>query len=121
MEIGMKLRFSAMLILVFLVVGFLFAQEPGYQAGKIVSVTKKDTPSAVHGSAPTNAPLASSTAVYDVVVETGGKTYNTVYKTQSDLDPTWKEGKDVDVQVQGKTLYLKVKGKPVKLMIVSSK
>jgi hypothetical protein len=117
----MKRRLSAVMVLILLSVGSLFAQQAGYQPGKIVSVTKRDTGTVTKGTAPTNAPVASSTSVYDVVVDSGGKTYTTVYKTQSDLDPTWKEGKDVDVQVKGKTLLVNVKGKPVKLAIVSSK
>jgi hypothetical protein len=121
MEAEMKRRVSAVLVLIFLFAGFLVAQDAGYQPGKIVSVTKKDTSAVTKGSAPTNAPVASSTAVYDIVVDSGGKTYTTVYKTQSDLDPTWKEGKDVEVQVKGKTMLLNVKGKPVKLAIVSTK
>ena len=116
----MKSRISPTLILIVLVGGFLFAQESPYQPGKIVSVNKKETGTVTQGSTPTNAPLASSTAVYDVVVETGGKTYNTLYKTQSDLDPSWKKGKDIDVQLNGKTMYVKVKGKPIKLMVVST-
>jgi len=117
----MKLRVSAILVLCSLIAAGVFAQQSAYQPGKIVSVTKKDTATVTKGTAPTNAPVTPSTAVYDVVVDTGGKTYTTVYKTHSDLDPTWKEGKDVDVQVSGKTMYVKVKGKPVKLTIVSSK
>lgn len=114
----MKRAVSSMFVLVFLVISACFAQDSGYQAGKIVSVKQREAQSPTGG---TDAPKKSATSVYDVIVETGGKTYTTVYSTHSDLDPTWKEGKDVDVQVKGKTMYVQVKGKPVKLTIVSSK
>jgi len=70
-----------------------------------------------------DAPTKTPEDVYDVTVETGGKTYQTVYHSHSALDPTWHDGKDVEVQVTGKILYAKVKGKagnPIKLAIVSS-
>jgi hypothetical protein len=115
----MKVRVSAILVLFCFLATIGFAQDSGYQPGKITSVQKREAASA---SGHTDAPSASSTAAYDMSVESGGKTYNVVYKTHSDLDPTWKEGKDVEIQVKGKAMYMKVNGgKPVKLAIVSSK
>ena len=116
----MRRLVSVTLALFFLGVSIGLAQQPAYQPGKIVSMHMREHPSPVGGS---DAPTKPSEDVYDVTVETGGKTYQTVYHSHSALDPTWHEGKDVEVQVTGKILYVKVKGKagnPIKLAIVSS-
>jgi hypothetical protein len=117
----MRRFISVALTLSFLWVSIGLAQQPAYQPGKLVSMQKRQRPSPTGGS---DAPTKSTEDVYDVTVETGGKTYQTVYHSYSALDPTWKEGKDVEVQVAGKILYVKVNGKagnPIKLAIVSSK
>ena len=111
---------SVTLALFFLGVSIGLAQQPAYQPGKIVSMHMREHPSPMGGS---NASANPSEDVYDVTVETGGKTYQTVYHSPLALDPTWHEGKGVEVQVTGKILYAKVKGKagnPIKLAIVSS-
>lgn len=116
----MKRLVLGTLALLFLGVSIGLAQQPAYQPGKIVSMNKREHPTPMGGS---DAPTKPPEDVYDVTVETGGKTYQTVYHTHSSLDPTWKEGKDVEVQVKGKILYVKVKGKtgsPIKLAMVSS-
>jgi hypothetical protein len=116
----MKVRVSAMFVLFALMAAAALAQQADYQPGKIASIKKREIASP---TGHTDAPTKPSVDVYDVTVESGGKTYNAVYKSHSDLDPTWAEGKDCDVQVKGKTMYLKrSSGKqPAKLTIVSSK
>jgi hypothetical protein len=116
----MKVRVSAILTVFLLMVGVGLAQEAAYQPGKIVSIKKREVATPSGG---TDAPTMASAAKYDVTVESGGKTYQAVFSAHSDLDPTWAEGKDVDVQVKGKTMYVKRStGKqPAKLTIISSK
>jgi hypothetical protein len=115
----MKLRLSAILVLFFLMAGIGLAQQSAYQPGKIVSIQKRESPSPTGGS---DAPMKASEKVYDLTIETGGKTYKAVYKAHSDLEPTWSEGKDVEVQVKGKAMYVKrsTDKHPAKLAIVRS-
>ena len=116
LEARMKWHVSATLAVLFLAVGIGLSQEPAYQPGKIVSMHKRERASPMGGTdAATNRPEDT----YDVSIETGGKTYETVYHSHSDLDPTWAQGKDVEVQVKGKTMYVKRStGKPTKLAIL---
>jgi hypothetical protein len=116
----MKVRVSTILAGFFLMVGVGLAQEATYQPGKIISIKKREVATPRGG---TDAPTTASAAKYDVTVESGGKTYKAVYNVHSDLDPTWAEGKEMDVQVKGKTMYVKRSpGKqPARMTIISSK
>jgi hypothetical protein len=116
----MKARLSLIAVSILLLAGISLAQQSGYQPGKIISVQKQDAPSARGG---TDAPSKSSDHTYHMDIETGGKTYTVVYKGHSDLDPSWKEGKDVEAEVKGKTMSIKMPGGKglAKLAIVSSK
>ena len=116
----MKVRVPTILAVFFLVLGVGLAQEATYQPGKILSIKKREVAPPRGG---TDAPTAPSADKYDVTVESGGKTYQAVFSAHSDLDPTWAEGKDVEVQVKGKTLYVKKSaGKhPSRMTIISSK
>jgi len=116
----MKARLSLIVVSILLVAAIPLAQQSGYQPGKIISVQKQEAPPARGG---TDAPSKSSDYTYHMDIETGGKTYTVVYKAHSDLDPTWKEGKDVEAEVKGKTMNVKMPGGKglVKLAILSSK
>ena len=117
----MKRRYFSFLMFFVLIAGVCLAQEAGYQPGKVVSIHKRDTTPA---KTSTDAPTKPSKSIYDISIESAGKTYAVVYKAQNDLDPTWAaEGKDVEVQVNGKTMNLKRGSgrQPVKLAIVSTK
>ena len=116
----MKSQMKAICLSLGLLVAIGAAQTANYQEGKIVSIKQHEAASTMGH---TDAPSKSKTAVYDMAIQSGGKTYNVVYKAHEDLDPSWAEGKTVEVQVQGKTLYLKKSAgqHPAKLSIVSSK
>ena len=115
----MKARLSLIAVSILLLAGISAAQQSGYQPGKIISVQKQDAPP--RGGV--DAPSKSSDYTYHLDIETGGKTYTVVYKAHSDLDPTWKEGKDVEAEVNGKTMNVKMPGGKglTKLAIVNSK
>lgn len=116
----MKSCFSLIAVFLVLLAGISLAQQSGFQPGKIISVQKQQAPSTRGG---TDAPSKSSGYTYRMDIETGGKTYTVVYKAHSDIDPTWKEGKDVEAEVKGKTMNVKMPGGKglAKLSIVSSK
>ena len=71
----MRRLVSVTLALFFLGVSIGLAQQPAYQPGKIVSMHKREHPSPMGGS---DAPTKPPEDVYDVTVETGGKTYQSV-------------------------------------------
>ena len=93
------------------------ADKADYQPGKIVSIQKKS-----EAAGPNNPDaIKPSLATYDVVVETGGKQYTCVYQTHEALDPSWAEGKEGEVRVAGKVMYIKkANGKAERLSIVKS-
>ena len=80
------------------------ADKTAYQSGKIVSIDKRAGSTPTGGS---DAKLSSNVANYDVVINTGGADYTCVYQTSGDLDPTWAAGKEAEMRVKGKTIYVK--------------
>jgi len=102
------------------------AQGSDYHRGKIVSVHKlqfnsqPDSQSDSVGQS--DAPLKGVVAKYEIVIDAGGTSYTCEYLAQSDLDPSWAEGKEVQVRVKEHMVYIKTaSGKDEGLLIVSSK
>jgi len=93
------------------------ADEAAFQPGKIVSIQKRTEAASPHNPDE----IRPNVATYDVVIETGGRKYTCVYQTLEDLDPSWAKGKEGQVRVAGKAMYIKrANGKADKLSIVKS-
>jgi hypothetical protein len=102
------------------------AQGSDYRRGKIVSVHKLQSNSQPDSQADsvgqTDAPLKREAVKYEIVIDAGGSSYTCEYLAQSDLDPSWAEGKEVQVRVKERMVYIKTaSGKDEGLLIVSTK
>jgi hypothetical protein len=78
-------------------------QSTGYQAGKIVNVERQ---LATGGSSGTDATLHPETATYKISVQLKDTVYLVRYQPQGDRDLSWIQGKDVEVKVAGKKMYV---------------
>ena len=122
----MKRTVISSLLLVVVLSLLSVAQGPDYQRGKIVSIHKlqsnsqPDSQSDAVGQS--DAPLKVDAVKYEIVIDAGGTSYTCEYLAQSDLDPSWAEGKQVQVRVKEHMVYIKTaSGKDEGLLIVSSK
>ena len=96
-----------------------FAQSAGYEAGKIVNVER--LPGAGGGGGGTDAALKPETATYKISVQVNDTVYIVRYQAQGDQDLSWIQGKDVQVKIAGKKMYVKrVNGRDAKGSILSS-
>jgi len=95
------------------------AQNTGYQAGKIVNVERQPGSAASGGGS--DAALKPETATYKISVQVNDTVYLVRYQAQGDQDLSWIQGKDVQVKVAGKKMYVKrVSGKDAKASILST-
>jgi hypothetical protein len=95
-----------------------FAQSAGYEAGKIVNVEKVGTSGGPGG---TDTALKPETATYKLSVQVNDTVYMVRYQAQGDQDLSWIQGKDVQVKINGKKMYVKrVNGRDAKGSILSS-
>jgi len=79
------------------------SDQPGYQTGKIVSIQKRGSGHVAFGK--TDAP-STTTDVYDVVVNVDGTDHQCVIQSHV-VDPTLVVGKEAQVRIQGKDIYIK--------------
>jgi len=93
------------------------AQNAGYEAGKIVNVERQP---GTAGSGGTDAPSTSATATYKISVQVNDTVYLVRYQALGDQDLSWIQGKDVQVRVSGKKMYVKrASGADAKAGIIS--
>ena len=114
-----KFRVGCVLMGVLCLFAVAEAQSAGYQAGKIVNVEKlPGTSSGAYGS---DAPLKPETATYKISVQVNDTVYVVRYQAQGEQDLSWIQGKDVQVKVAGKKMYVhRASGKDAKGSILSS-
>ena len=94
-------------------------QSTGYQAGKIVNVERQ--PATGDGRGGADSALHPETATYKISVQVNYTVYLVRYQPQGDRDLSWIQGKDVQVKVAGKKMYVKrVSGKDAKASILST-
>jgi hypothetical protein len=99
----------------------VFAQSPaaGYQAGKIVSAEKLREAGGAASS--TDAAVKPATATYKITIQTTDTVYNVRMQVQGDQDLVWINGKDVQIKVSGKKMYIKrPTGRDAKASILST-
>jgi hypothetical protein len=95
-----------------------FAQSAGYEAGKITNVERVGTSGGAGG---TDTALKPETATYKLSVQVNDTVYMVRYQAQGDQDLSWIQGKDVQVKISGKKMYVKrVNGRDAKGSILSS-
>jgi len=95
-----------------------FAQSAGYQAGKITNVERLGTSG---GGGGTDTALKPETATYKISVQVDDTVYIVRYQAQGDQDLSWIQGKDVQVKIAGKKMYVKrVNGRDAKGSILST-
>jgi len=107
------------LIVVQLVCLSVFAQSTGtqYVKGKIVSVEKVEKQGATSGG--TDAPVASQVDNYNISIQVADTVYVCRYAAHSEQDLTWTRGKEGDVRIKGKTMYVRTAtGKEAKASIL---
>jgi hypothetical protein len=93
-----------LLVLVVCVTVLAQAQNTRYEAGKIVKVERQ---SDTAGNSGTDAASTSATATYKISVQVNDTVYLVRYQAQGDQDLSWIQGKDVQVRVSGKKMYVK--------------
>jgi hypothetical protein len=94
------------------------AQNTNYQAGKITNVERQPATGSGGGS---DAALKPDTATYKISVQVSDSVYLVRYQAQGDQDLSWIQGKDVQVKVAGKKMYVKrASGKDAKASILST-
>jgi hypothetical protein len=99
--------------------GLTQAQSTGYEAGKIVNVER--LPGTGGGGGGTDAPVKPETATYKISVQVNNTVYMVRYQAQGDADLSWIQGKDVQVKVAGKKMYVKrASGKDAKGSILGT-
>jgi hypothetical protein len=79
------------------------SDQSGYQTGKIVSIQKRSSGHVAYGKSDTP---SATTDVYDVVINVDGKDHQCVMQRQT-FDPTWAVGREAQVRVKGKDIYIK--------------
>ena len=114
-----KFWLGCLLVGMFCLPALAQSQDAGYQAGKIVNVER--LPGSGGGGGGTDATLKPETATYKISVQVNDIVYVVRYQAQGDQDLSWIQGKDVQVKVAGKKMYVKrVSGKDAKGSILST-
>jgi hypothetical protein len=94
------------------------SQNPQYESGKIIAVNKLPAVHTNSGSA--DEPVPSGVDEYKISIQVGDTVYVCRYSSHSDQDLAWIEGKEAQVRVKGKTMYVrKATGKEAQASIVS--
>ena len=114
-----KFRVGCVLVGVLCLLAAAEAQSTGYQPGKIVNVEKISGTSSGGGGA--DAPLKPETGTFKISVQVSDTVYVVRYQAQGDQDLSWIQGKDVQVKVAGKKMYIqRASGRDAKGSILSS-
>ena len=110
---------GCLLVCLVCLIGLAGAQTSGYQAGKIVNCRKAARNRGWWWR--TDAPVKPETATYKISVQVNDTVYLVRYQAQGDADLSWIQGKDVQVKMSGKKMYVKrASGKDAKAGILSS-
>jgi hypothetical protein len=80
------------------------AQTPQYQDGKIIAVNKLPGHDNAGGG---EGAMASHVDEYEISIQVGDTVYVCRYLSHSDQDLAWAKGKEGQVRIKGKTIYVK--------------
>ena len=83
-----------------------FAQSPAtqYKTGKIIKVSKLPAPARQGGS---DAPVIENAQDWEISIQVDNTVYLGEYTSHRGFDYSWAEGKEAQVRIKGKTLYVK--------------
>jgi hypothetical protein len=96
------------------------SQDAAYQAGKIINVERQPATGG-GGYAGTDAAVKPETATYRISVQVNDTVYLVRMQAQGDQDLSWINGKDVQVRIAGKKMYVKrATGRDAKAGIIST-
>jgi hypothetical protein len=98
------------------------ANDTDFQAGKIVAVEKVSSTGGQATTGGTDAPSTPQVDRYNLSIQVGDTIYVCRARIQPESSFSWTQGKEVNVKVNGKTMYVRRStGKVEKLSILSSK
>jgi hypothetical protein len=80
------------------------SQTSQYQDGKIIAVNKLP---GLATPGHTDAPATSEIEEYEISIQVGDTVYLCRYLSHSDQDLSWTQGKEGQVRIKGKTMYVK--------------
>jgi hypothetical protein len=111
-----KIWLAAVLVCAACISAVAQSQTTQYQDGKIIAVKKLP----VHASSGhTDAPTASEVDEYEISIQVGDTVYVCRYASHSEQDLSWTQGKEGQVRIKGKTMYVKrVTGKEAQASIL---
>ena len=94
-------------LLLFVLCVPMLAQSQGaqYQPGKVITVEKLEDSRPQPGGA--DAPVKSETHSYNVSIQVGDSVYLCRYHEHTGELESWLKGKEVQVRINGKTMYVK--------------
>jgi hypothetical protein len=97
-------------------------KDADFQTGKIVAVQKVSSTGGQATTGGTDAPSTSEVDRYNLSIQLNDTVYVCRARIQPESSFSWTQGKEVQVKVSGKTMYVKRStGKITKLSILSSK
>ena len=76
-----------------------------FVTGKVVKIERQTTTQS--GGSTTDQPLQSNVASYKIVINVDDTNYTCAFQRVQSADPTWLEGREIQVRVEGKTMYAK--------------
>ena len=104
------------------VVAYAQTSDSDFQKGKVVAVEKLSSTGGQASTGGTDAPSTPQVDRYNLSIQVGDTIYVCRARIQPESSFSWPEGKEVDVKISGKTMYVKRStGKITKFSIVSSK
>jgi hypothetical protein len=111
-----KIWLAAVLVCAACISAVAQSQTTHYQDGQIIAVKKLP---AHASSGHTDAPAASEVDEYEISIQVGDTVYVCRYVSHSEQDLTWTQGKEGQVRIKGKTMYVKrVSGKEAQASIL---
>jgi hypothetical protein len=97
---------------------FSQSQAQSYEAGTLMKVDQLPDTGSAGG---TDASLKSAVHDYNISIQVGDTLYVCRYHAPSGQETSWLQGKDVEVRVKGKVMYVKrPTGKDAKATIINS-
>jgi hypothetical protein len=111
-----KMWLAVVLVCAACMAGGAQSQTSPYQDGKIIAVNKLP---ALATTGHTDATATSEIEEYEISIQVGDTVYVCHYISHSDQDLSWTRGKEGQVRIKGKTMYVKkATGKEAKATIL---
>lgn len=99
-----KVWFAVVLVCAACVPAFTQSHTTTYETGKIIKVKKLPAPASTGG---TEAPVIENAQDWEISIQVDNTVYVGEYTSHREFDYSWAEGKEAQVRIKGKTLYVK--------------